>query len=494
MPVYETPATFLAEALESLLAQDYPRWELCLVDDASRSPHVAEILDTYGRRDTRLRFQRLSQRGHISRATNAAIAMAQGRYVAFMDHDDRLPTHALGQVAGALRASPSSDLLYTDSDYLDGRGERCNPYFKPDWDPDLLLGQNYVTHLLVVRRSLLQAVGGLRRGYEGSQDYDLALRLAERVPPQRIQHLATPLYHWRQVPNSFGRGRLAEAARRGREAVAAHLCRQGVRARVGGVPAAPIYNRVRRPLPARPLPVTILASPAAKPGLAVLLARAGHSASSLEVLEVADARARRRALARCGRALVVLLDASFRDATEGWLPPLLAHARREEIGLVAPRLLNSVGRVGGAVWVLGLGTETATGLCAPAYSDATEVDTGYFHQLLLEHRVSALSGGCLVGRGEHLLAAELGLPEGQPRWVRDLHYSLSARAGGLACLWTPHATLRLAVSDDFPSATPRPPPAWLGQLRGDWLRRDPYYNPNFDHTRVAWALPSDSSG
>lgn len=475
MPVHETPPQLLREALDSVLAQHYPYWELWVADDASQARAVGEVLGAAARSDPRIRLLRRTERGHIARATNLALAHARGEFVAFMDHDDRLPPEALECVAQCLRSCPSTDVLFTDSDYLDEAGERCNPFFKPRWDPDLILGQNYVTHLLVVRRALLQAVGGLRPGYEGSQDYDLVLRLAERALPHRIRHLPRVLYHWRVVPDSVARGNLALAARRGREAVSAHLCRRGVRARVVGAPRAPIYNQVRRALPTPPPRVSVLLGEGLAKGVENLLALAAYPRERLQVLVVAR-DGWKRALTAATGTIAVILSASFDRASERWLSPLVAHALRAEIGLVGPGIIDTGGSHWGAGLVLGLRGPRGQPAVAPAFEGASEHDAGYFHRLCLEHRVSALAGGCLVGRRQVLLEAG-GLGTLQPSWVADLDLSLRIRAQGLACLWTPQSTLYRVPTVASPPSTPMVMPSALAQCWSEQLATDEYCAP-----------------
>ncbi len=183
MPVHNPPARWLHRAIESVRAQTYPSWQLCIADDASTSPHVQTILRDFAASDPRILITRLTRGGHISRATNAALALAQGDFIAFLDHDDELAPHALSEIAHALAARPDASLLYTDEDKLDKRGRHTDPYFKPAWNPDLLRSQNYLCHLVVLRADLLRRLGGLRPECDGAQDWDLALRATESLPP-----------------------------------------------------------------------------------------------------------------------------------------------------------------------------------------------------------------------------------------------------------------------------------------------------------------------
>ncbi len=199
-PVFNTPPAYLRECIYSVQTQAYPYWEQCLVDDGSTRPDTLACLQELTQQDPRLRLLHLPHNQGICEATNQAIQLASGDYVAFLDHDDRLATDALFHVAHTLLQHPETDIVYTDRDMLSPEGYRYMHLFKPDWSPETLLSGNYLFHLLVYRRTLLQQVGGIRPGLEGSQDYDLILRATDT--PQIVRHLPKMLYHWRQHPHS----------------------------------------------------------------------------------------------------------------------------------------------------------------------------------------------------------------------------------------------------------------------------------------------------
>jgi len=202
MPVYNTPERWLRCAIESVRNQSYPHWELCIADDASPEAHLRPLLQDYARADPRIKVSFREKNGHISASSNSALELATGEFVALLDHDDELAPNALFDVAVALNARPATDYLYSDEDKIDEEGRRFEPYFKPDFLPDLFHSQNYTSHLSVYRTTLLRQVGGFRVGYEGSQDWDLALRAIEQSHPDRIVHLPKVLYHWRAIPGS----------------------------------------------------------------------------------------------------------------------------------------------------------------------------------------------------------------------------------------------------------------------------------------------------
>ncbi|MFP5377509.1 MAG: glycosyltransferase, partial [Acidimicrobiia bacterium] len=200
MPVFDTDPSWLHDAISSVRAQVYEEWELCIGDDGSTNPATLEVLHAHLGQDPRIRLVRLPARQGIVGASNAALALATGELVALLDHDDELKPHALGEVVLALDERPSLDVVYTDEDKRDPDGRLVDPFFKPDWSPDHLMSRNYLCHLLVVRRTLLDKLGGFRPGYDGSQDYDLVLRATEATT--EIGHVAEPLYTWRKVEGS----------------------------------------------------------------------------------------------------------------------------------------------------------------------------------------------------------------------------------------------------------------------------------------------------
>jgi GT2 family glycosyltransferase len=200
LPVYRTPLKILKRTIDSVLAQSYANWELCIADDGSQTPAIEELLRDYAGKDRRIRLSLLPKNGGISQASEACRSLATGDFVALLDHDDELAPDALFDTVEAINLQPGIDLLYSDEDKIDEYGRRYDPVCKPDWSPDLLLSENYICHLLVVRRSLLEQVGGFRPGFDGSQDYDLLLRLTDQT--NRIAHIPRILYHWRSLPSS----------------------------------------------------------------------------------------------------------------------------------------------------------------------------------------------------------------------------------------------------------------------------------------------------
>lgn len=197
VPIYNPPAQFLQEMIESVTSQIYPNWELCLADDASTQPHVREILEQASASDSRIKVSFRSQNGHIVEATNSALDLATGEYVALLDHDDIISVDALLQVAEYINKYPDVDWIYTDEDKIDLTGRHYDPQMKADWSPEMMLTHNYTQHFTVIRKSLVEQVGRMRKGFEGAQDLDLFLRVSEQTTAEKIKHIPKVCYHWR---------------------------------------------------------------------------------------------------------------------------------------------------------------------------------------------------------------------------------------------------------------------------------------------------------
>ncbi|MES2524780.1 MAG: glycosyltransferase [Gemmatimonadota bacterium] len=516
MPVYEAPEALLRAAVASVQAGLWPHWELCIADDASPSPHVARVLAELAAQDERIRWMRRETNGNISAATNSALALARGEFVALMDHDDLLPEHALYEIAAEVAAHPDADVIYSDEDKLDAEGQRFGAYFKPDFDPDLLLGQNMVSHLGVYRRSLVERLGGLRVGFEGSQDHDLALRATEAVGARRVRHIPAVLYHWRQtgLADSFSQTQLDRCVAASRRAVSDVLASRGVPdARPELAPLAPTHLRVVWPLP-DPAPlvsIVVLARgsndawsacvncvlrntdyPSVElllvqedrdtgngqrpadvdndPRVRVLLPQAAGNIASLYNAAAAEARG----------DVLVLLQGDLVPSDAGWLREMVSQALRSDIGAVGAKLVHADDSIAHGGIVLG-----AAGLADEFLAGASREDPGPIGLLALAREVSAVSSACLATRLDVWRQAGGMDAEHLPMALHDVDYCLRVRQDGLRVLWTPFAELRRAGDGaterrDVKSLAQRYP-ADAAALRERWgsvLDRDAFYSVN----------------
>jgi GT2 family glycosyltransferase len=447
LPVHNPPTSVLRAAVASVAGQTYQNWELCVADDAS-APDVAALAAQLAACDPRIRLVRLPVNAGIAAATNTALGIARGAFVALLDHDDLLAPHALSRVAGALAESPDLGMIFSDEDQLIG-GRRCRPYFKPGWNPDLLLGQNLVSHLGVYRRSLLEQIGGLRPGFDGSQDYDLALRASAAIPPSQIRHIPEVLYHWRQHRSAFSSRKL-EACRA--SALGALAERLGPDGHPEPAPDQPLWTRIAFAIPT-PAPLVSLIVPDLAEAPADLLYPMAETA--------ADAAAAR------GQVLVFLAPGLV-PVAPGWLRELVGQALRPDIGCAGGRLDQPDGCVAEAGFTLHA-EEIVQSLRA-----GDPHDPGYLGQFRLARSVSAVSRACLAIRADRFREAGGFDPRAGAYADADLCLRLTER--GLRCVWTPHARLRYREATQA-----RPDQAGAAYMRQRWgkaLARDPYANPN----------------
>lgn len=517
LPTWNTPVALLQACIESVHAQTYPHWELSIADDASTQPQVRQLLDAWARQDHRIRVQYLSQKGHICEASNAALKMAQGEFVALLDHDDTLAPHALFFMLAALQSHPQAQLIYSDEDKLDPEGRRCDPFFKPDWSPDLLLSQNYICHFTMLSRALMFKVGGFRQGYEGSQDYDLLLRCTEQLKtPSQIVHVPMVLYHWRQSDGSTASGHQAKdyATEAALRSLRDHMNRIQNGAQVSVI--APGLYRAHWPLPADP-PLVSLIIPT-RDGIDVLriciesilqkttyphieLLLVNNQSTCSETLAYLDELAAHPQ----GNVRVLIHDQPFnysainnmaalhaRGCVLGfinndvevinpeWLNELVSHALRPDVGCVGAKLYYPDRTVQHAGVVLGIG-----GVAGHSHKYFPHYADGYFGRLRICHNVSAVTGAVMVLRKD--VYDEIGglNEENLAVTFNDVDLCLRVNRAGYRHVWTPFAELyhhesKTRGSDDtlYKKARFARERDYMITTWGNSLQHDPYYNPN----------------
>jgi glycosyltransferase involved in cell wall biosynthesis len=232
VPVYNVAGKWLHRAIQSVLEQAYENWELCLVDDASPKPHIRKLLNKYQAQDKRIHVKFLEVNQGMSGSSNEGLSLATGEYIALLDHDDELSHDSLFEVVKLLNRHPEAQLIFSDEDKLTMSGQRLWPVKKQGWNPDLFLTYNYICHLVVCRRELMVSVGGFRKGFEGSQDYDLLLRVTEQT--DSIFHIPKILYHWRMIPGSAAAvvDAKSQSFDRTKKAIEDALQRRGIKATI----------------------------------------------------------------------------------------------------------------------------------------------------------------------------------------------------------------------------------------------------------------------
>jgi O-antigen biosynthesis protein len=525
-PVYETPAGVLRKMLASVETQSFRDWELCLADDASKVPQVREILDEAAARDPRIRVLHSERNSGIVGASNQALEMARGEFVALLDHDDTLHPDALALVSEAIDRTPEVDYLYTDEDKLSPSGNHLHPFFKPDWSPERMRTQMYTCHLSVLRRALVEEVGGFDPEFEGSQDWDLVLKVTEKA--RAVAHVPRVLYHWRMLETSAAGG--GEAAKpyafeAGRRAVQAHCDRIGLPAEVERDPDDPGVLHVQPRLQREPLVSIVIPTAGQRRDVrfeeVVLVVHCVRSIledstyGNLEIVcvygeatppqvlaelrEIAGERLRLvpfegkfdfsakinlGAIHSRGEQLLLLND-DIEVRTPDWIERMVMYSEREEIGAVGGKLLWGDGRL----QHVGIGFDG--GLPGHLYRGFNEGYRGYANAAMIARNCLAVTGACLMTRRD--LFQELGgLTRDLPVNFNDVDYCLKACRSGRRVVYDPDLVMYHFESS---SRDPEVEEWEVERLEDRWsafAAVDPYGNPNLRYglpripSYVAW--------
>jgi GT2 family glycosyltransferase len=470
-PVFDTPVELLRQAVDSVLAQAYENWELLLVDDASTAKSTIEFLSDIEQRSPRIRVIRHAKNGGISAASNDGLAQARGEWVGLLDHDDLLEPDALFQTAKLLQTNDDVDLVYSDEDKLI-EGGFAAPAFKPDWSPDFFLSYNYICHFTTFRRALAQEVGGFRSEFDGSQDYDLFLRMIEKT--DRIRHVPRVLYHWRKTENSVADNirRKPGALEAGRRAIANHLERIGQRAHVTVDWRTHAY-RVQRDLANAEKISIMVASPDRNfadkinyPNFDIITAEPGQLNLAVQ---------------RTDSPWILFLDRHVDPIDGDWLNLMAEHVQRPEVGAVGARLISSEGRIDHAGVVIG-----GDGIAQPAFKGFPAEDPGVCRQLQITRNYSAVSAACLLTRRE-VFHEVGGFDENLPPELADVDLCLKMRRAGYLIVYTPFAKLYRHAAG-FGHKIDIAASELMRQHWAETLSRDPYYNPNLSRARADFSL------
>ena len=528
MPVYNPKPEWLIAAIESVSKQIYPYWELCIADDASTDKRIRQILESYAREDKRIKVVFRNKNGHICAASNSALILVTGEWIALLDHDDLLAEHALLWVADAINQNPHACLIYSDEDKIDNSGRRVDPYFKCDWNVDLFYSHNMISHLGIYRADILTGVGGFREGLEGSQDYDLALRCIERIEPKQIHHIPRVLYHWRRHAESTAQ--LADAKPyamlAGERALNEHFQRQRINARAELVGYG---YRVHYALPDTPPLVSLIIL--TKNGLQLLkrcvdsilkktkypnfeiiiVDNGSDDPATLQYLNdlKTDTRIRimsdeqpfnfsalNNAAVKLAQGKILgLLNNDLEVISPEWLSEMVSLAIQPGIAAVGARLWHPNNRLQHGGVILGVGASHVAG---HAHYNMPRHHYGYFGRAALINSFSAVSAACLVIR--KAVYDELGgLNESDLQVAfNDVDFCLRVREKVYRNVWTPYAELYHLESatrgyEDTPEKQKRfaKEEAYMKQQWGDKLLNDTAYSPNLtlDHADFSLAWP-----
>ncbi|EGO2728659.1 glycosyltransferase family 2 protein [Enterococcus faecalis] len=528
MPVYNVEEKWLRLCIDSILNQVYTNWELCMADDASTDPNVKKILTEYQQLDERIRVVFREQNGHISEATNSALAIATGEFVALLDNDDELAINAFYEVVKVLNENPELDLIYSDEDKIDMDGNRSDPAFKPDWSPDLLLGTNYISHLGVYRRSILEEIGGFRKGYEGSQDYDLVLRFTEKTTKERIKHIPKVLYYWRMLPTSTAvdQGSKGYAFEAGLRAVQDAL----VRRRINGhathgaanglydvyydieseklvsiiIPTKNGYKDVQRCVSSiiekttyQNYEIIMADNGSTDPKMHELYAEFEKQLPGRFFVESIDipfnfSTINNRAAKKAHGEYLLFLNNDTEVITENWLTLMVSFAQQERIGCVGAKLLYPNNTVQHAGVILGLG-----GVAGHGHYGYPHGDLGYFGRLAINVNYSAVTAACLLMKKADFDAVG-GFEEAFTVAFNDVDLCLKVQALGRDNVWLHEAELYHFESqtrgyDDKGKKKKRfeQEKVMMEEKWGPLIENDPFYNPNLTRDIPNFSLRID---
>jgi glycosyltransferase involved in cell wall biosynthesis len=516
MPTFNTPIKFLKLAVESVQKQLYPHWELCIADDCSTKPEVIEYLHSIIESDSRVKVIFRQTNGHISAASNSALELVTGSWVALLDHDDELAEHALFCIAQELIVHPNAMLIYSDEDKIDEDGNRFTPHFKGDWNQELILAQNYISHLGVYKTTLLREVHGFRVGYEGSQDHDLILRCISKIGENDVRHVPRVLYHWRAVTGSTALSSnektYADSARL--KAVEDYFLREAICAEAA---IQDINNLIKisyglpnnRPLVSLLIPTrdrlslveacvrSIILKTCYDNFEIIIIDNDSSEAATLdffEAIQLEDPRVRvvrysgpfnfsainNFGVEHCKGSIVGLINNDIEVISSDWLHHMVGHAVRPQIGCVGAKLYypNDTVQHGGVISGIG-------GVAGHGHKSFYRAHLGYFGRLSLSQCTTAVTAACLLIRKDTYKAVGGLNSKDLAVAFNDVEFCLRVRQAGFNNIWTPFAELyhHESLSRGYEDTVEKKlrfakEVAYMQSVWAKELIADPYYNPN----------------
>ena len=523
VPAYRTPEEFLEQMMDSLLAQSYENWELCIANGSPEDDRMQKVLREYTKKDSRIRVKNLEENLGIAGNTNAALAMASGEFVGLLDHDDLLAPNALYEVADRIVADEQTDVLYTDEDKVTtDLKEHFQPHFKPDFSIDLLRSNNYICHFFVVRRTLLEKTGGFRREFDGAQDYDFIFRCTEAA--EKIVHIPEVLYHWRTHKESTADNPVSKmyAFEAGKRAIESHLerCReQGVVSHTKDMG----FYRVDYPVQGSPLVSVVIPNK----DHSDMLMRCVNSIKekttwkNYEII-IAENNSVQKETFDCyqklqedSRIRVITWEGEFnysainnfavREArgeyllflnndveviSEGWMTFMLGNCQREEVGIVGAKLYYPDDTIQHAGTIIGIG-----GIAGHAFLNMPRSRTGYLHKASIQLNVSAVTAACMMMK-RSVFESLQGFEERLSVAFNDVDLCLRTVQAGYLVVYLPWARLyhyesRSRGAEDseekirrFQGEIEFMRSRWIGLLKSG----DPYYNKNLTLSKWNYSL------
>ena len=525
IPVYKTPERYLQEMLDSIVSQTYSKWEVCIADGSPRGESRERLIKRYADRDTRFKYVILGENKGISGNTNAAMDMAQGDFLVLADHDDTLTPDALFECVKAMNEDPLYDVIYSDEDKLDMDGQALfDPHFKPDFNPDLLTSVNYICHLFVVNRNLVEAIGGFRQEFDGAQDYDFIFRCTEQA--RKVHHIPKVLYHWRCHMNSTASNPESKmyAFEAGARAIKAHYDRMGIA--VDSVEKGVDYGiyHTRFHLDEEPLVSVIIPNKDHRADLDLCLTSLLDKGTyrNLEVIvvennstepetfdyyeELQEKRKNVRvvtwkrkfnfsAINNYGVTFahgeyLLFLNNDVEVIEPDVIREMLGYARRDDVGIVGARLLYQDDTIQHAGVVIGFG-----GIAGHTFIGLHQAENSYFHRAMCAQDYSAVTAACMMSK-RSLFDQVGGFREELAVAFNDIDYCLKIRSLGKKVVYNPYALLYHYESksrglEDTPEKVERFNRE-VARFIGYWpeivINGDPYYNPNLTLRKSNFAL------
>lgn len=487
LPVYNVDEKWLRLCLESVRKQIYPYWELCIADDASPSPHIRKVLNEFASQEKRLKIVFRHTNGHISAASNSALKLATGDFAVLLDHDDELHETALYHIVKEINDYPNVQMIYSDEDFINQNGKRFAPKFKPDWSPDFFYSLNLITHLSAYQTSLLKEIGGFRLGTEGSQDYDLALRVTEKVPPENIRHIPLILYHWRAIQGStaLSGDEKPYAHDRARQVINEHFHRKNIAAQTTNG-----YSFLHRAVYDIPKDLRISVILSADNFSAVRKFLPEGNSENIEIIGIGEkpenhpqikiiapqkniAESLNCAVAEATGDVLVFLESDITPLNNNWLHELVSLARQKEIGVVGGKILNSNATIRNAGIILGINN-----LFGFAHRGYPAFSSGDFLRLVLINNYAGFSGVYAVKREifGHGFNSKI-----FPNGIYEIDFCLHVlHKLGLRNVFTPYAEF-VQKTESATEKVLRENSAEVLRFREKWqsyLEKDSYYNPN----------------
>ena len=523
VPAYRTPEKFLAQMIDSLLAQTYGNWELCIANGSPEDSAMKKVLEEYTKKDSRIRVSELTENKGIAGNTNAALEMAQGEFVGLLDHDDLLAPNALYEIVRALDEDRNLDAVYTDEDKVTTElDEHFQPHLKPDFNLDLLRSNNYICHFFVVRRSIVQKVGGFCQEFDGAQDHDFIFRCIETA--EKVGHIPEILYHWRTHKASTADNPASKmyAFDEGKRAIEAHLKRTGTEGIVSHTPDLGFF-RVKYPVQGQPLVSVIIPNKDEKETLKACIdsIREKTEYPNYEIIIVEnnsttdeifqyykelsqDPRIRllrwkkefnysainNYGVCHANGEYLLFLNNDVTVITPGWIKELLGVCQRPEVGAAGVKLIYPDNTIQHAGCVIGLG-----GIAGHMFVDMPANRTGYLHKASILQDMSAVTAACMMMKRTAFEEAG-GFTEKLSVAFNDVDLCLKVRKNHKLIVYDPYVQLyhmesKTRGAEDNKEKVRRFQEE-IEYMRCQWLdilkKGDPYYNKNLSLTKWNYSL------